>query len=118
MKDILKNRIKKILQDLLILTEPMLEEERKIKAVLRNISLEIPTDCIKSDLENQNYPVFAVHRMHSRDGTEIDLVLAVLHKSDTSYIYDACQVSPSYSQMWFAGKRGQSSWAKTQIILK
>ncbi|GBP96933.1 Nucleic-acid-binding protein from transposon X-element [Eumeta japonica] len=61
-----------------------LEEERKIKAVLRNIPLEIPTDCIKSDLEKQNYPVFAVHRMHRRDGTEIDLVLAVLHKSDAA----------------------------------
>ncbi|GBP82764.1 RNA-directed DNA polymerase from mobile element jockey [Eumeta japonica] len=61
-----------------------LEEERKIKAVLRNNPLEIPTDCIKSDLENQNYPVFAVHRMHRRDGTEIGLVLAVLHKSDTA----------------------------------
>ncbi|GBP06655.1 hypothetical protein EVAR_92619_1 [Eumeta japonica] len=35
-------------------------------------------DCIKSDLENQNYPVFAVYRMHRRDGTEIGLVLAVL----------------------------------------
>ncbi|GBP45128.1 hypothetical protein EVAR_33233_1 [Eumeta japonica] len=61
-----------------------LDEERKIKAVLRNIPLEIPTDCIKSDLENQNYPVFVVHRMHRRDGSEIDLVLAVLHKSDTA----------------------------------
>ncbi|GBP48359.1 Nucleic-acid-binding protein from transposon X-element [Eumeta japonica] len=61
-----------------------LEEERKIKTVLRNIPLEIPMDCIKSDLENQNYPVFAVHRMHHRDGTEIGLVLAVLHKSDTA----------------------------------
>ncbi|GBP33578.1 hypothetical protein EVAR_28734_1 [Eumeta japonica] len=61
-----------------------LEEERKIKAVLRNIPLEISTDCIKSDLESQNYPVFAVHRMHRRDGTVIGHVLAVLHKSDTA----------------------------------
>ncbi|GBP02282.1 hypothetical protein EVAR_85390_1 [Eumeta japonica] len=57
---------------------------RKIKAVLRNIPLEISTDCIKSDLESQNYPVFAVHRMHRRDGTVIGHVLAVLHKSDTA----------------------------------
>ncbi|GBP92954.1 Nucleic-acid-binding protein from transposon X-element [Eumeta japonica] len=63
-----------------------LEEECKIKAVFRNIPLEIPTDCIKFDLENKNYPVFAVHRMHRRDGTEIGLVLAVLHKSDTAKV--------------------------------
>ncbi|GBP88712.1 hypothetical protein EVAR_60648_1 [Eumeta japonica] len=61
-----------------------LAEECKIKAILRNILLEISTYCIKFDLENQNYPVFAVHRMHRRDGTEIVLVLAVLHKSDTA----------------------------------
>ncbi|GBP84007.1 hypothetical protein EVAR_15744_1 [Eumeta japonica] len=61
-----------------------LEEGRKIKAVLRNIPLENPTDCIKSDLENQNYSVFAVQRMHRRDSTELGLVLVVLHKSDTA----------------------------------
>ncbi|GBP78982.1 hypothetical protein EVAR_58125_1 [Eumeta japonica] len=61
-----------------------LGKERKIKAVLRNIPLEIPMDCIKSDFKNQIYPLFAAHRMHRRDGTKIGLVLAVLHKSDTA----------------------------------
>ncbi|GBP09912.1 hypothetical protein EVAR_92455_1 [Eumeta japonica] len=45
-----------------------------------------------SDLENEGYPVFAVYIMHRRNGTELGLVLAVLHKTDTAK--DIFQTSP------------------------
>ncbi|GBP85035.1 hypothetical protein EVAR_54188_1 [Eumeta japonica] len=62
----------------------VLEEELTIKAVLKNIPLEILTNSMKSGLENQDYSVFAGHRIHHRDDTELGLALAVLHKTNTA----------------------------------
>ncbi|GBP89461.1 Nucleic-acid-binding protein from transposon X-element [Eumeta japonica] len=59
-----------------------LEEERKVKAVLKGVPVEIDTEDIKADLVRQEYPVQAVHRMHRRDGTALGLVLAILNKTD------------------------------------
>ncbi|GBP35464.1 hypothetical protein EVAR_19974_1 [Eumeta japonica] len=59
-----------------------LEEERKIKAVIKGIPIEIETEAVKDNLERQTYPVTAVHRMNRRDGTALGLVLAILERSD------------------------------------
>ncbi|GBP89455.1 Probable RNA-directed DNA polymerase from transposon BS [Eumeta japonica] len=59
-----------------------LDEERKLKVVIRGIPNDIETDDIKSDLYNQGYPVYAVHRIYRRDGSSTGLVLVVLTKSD------------------------------------
>ncbi|GBP43069.1 Nucleic-acid-binding protein from transposon X-element [Eumeta japonica] len=59
-----------------------LEEERKSKAVIKGILTEIETDDIKHDLEQQGYSVHAVHRMHRRDGSLLNMVLAILDKSE------------------------------------
>ncbi|GBP16387.1 Nucleic-acid-binding protein from transposon X-element [Eumeta japonica] len=59
-----------------------LEEERKVKAVIKGVLVEIETEDIKADLERQKYPVQAVHRMHRRDGTARGLVLVILNKTD------------------------------------
>ncbi|GBP81659.1 RNA-directed DNA polymerase from mobile element jockey [Eumeta japonica] len=59
-----------------------LEEECKVKAVLKGVPVEIETEDIKADLVRQEYPVQAVHRMHHRDGTALGLVLAILNKTD------------------------------------
>ncbi|GBP58045.1 hypothetical protein EVAR_39761_1 [Eumeta japonica] len=59
-----------------------LEEERKIKAVIKRFPIEIETEAVKDDVEKQGYPVTAVHRMHRRDGTTLGLVLAILERSD------------------------------------
>ncbi|GBP87078.1 Probable RNA-directed DNA polymerase from transposon BS [Eumeta japonica] len=59
-----------------------LEEERKVKAVIKGVPVEIETKDIKPDLERQEYPVQAVHRMHRRDGTALGLVLVILNKTD------------------------------------
>ncbi|GBP67549.1 Nucleic-acid-binding protein from transposon X-element [Eumeta japonica] len=59
-----------------------LEEERKVKAVLKGVPVEIDTEDIKADLVRQEYPVQVVHRMHRRDGTALGLVLAILNKTD------------------------------------
>ncbi|GBP68076.1 Nucleic-acid-binding protein from transposon X-element [Eumeta japonica] len=57
-----------------------LEEERKVKAVLKGIPLEFETEDIKLDLERQGYPVLAVHRMHRRDGTALRMSLIILER--------------------------------------
>ncbi|GBP03449.1 Probable RNA-directed DNA polymerase from transposon BS [Eumeta japonica] len=59
-----------------------LEEERKSKAVIKGVPTEIETDDIKQDLEQQGYSVHAVHRMHRRDGSTLNMVLAILDKSE------------------------------------
>ncbi|GBP64427.1 Nucleic-acid-binding protein from transposon X-element [Eumeta japonica] len=59
-----------------------LEEERKVKAVLKGIPLEFETEDIKLDLERQGYPVLAVHRMHRRDGTALGMSLIILERCD------------------------------------
>ncbi|GBP17989.1 Nucleic-acid-binding protein from transposon X-element [Eumeta japonica] len=55
-----------------------LEEERKLKAVLKGIPLEFETEDIKLDLERQGYSVLAVHRMHHRAGTALGMSLIIL----------------------------------------
>ncbi|GBP78991.1 Nucleic-acid-binding protein from transposon X-element [Eumeta japonica] len=59
-----------------------LEEERKLKVVIRGVPEDICTDDIKSDLVNQGFPVVAVYRITRRDGSTTGLVLAVLPKTD------------------------------------
>ncbi|GBP86552.1 Nucleic-acid-binding protein from transposon X-element [Eumeta japonica] len=60
-----------------------LEEERKVKAVLKGVPVEIDTEDIKADLVRHEYPIVqVVHRMHRRDGTAVGLVLAILNKTD------------------------------------
>ncbi|GBP73828.1 Probable RNA-directed DNA polymerase from transposon BS [Eumeta japonica] len=58
-----------------------LEEDRKLKAVIRGLSANIETDEIMMDLINQEYPVHTVHlRLHIKDGTARGPVLLVLSK--------------------------------------
>ncbi|GBP88541.1 RNA-directed DNA polymerase from mobile element jockey [Eumeta japonica] len=59
-----------------------LEEERKLKAVIRGIPADFETDDIKSDFLEQGFPVQSVHRLCRRDGSPLWLVLAVLPKID------------------------------------
>ncbi|GBP87585.1 Probable RNA-directed DNA polymerase from transposon BS [Eumeta japonica] len=59
-----------------------LEEERKLKVVIRGVPEDICTDDIKSDLVNQGFPVVAVYRITRRDGSSTGLILAVLPKTD------------------------------------
>ncbi|GBP36322.1 Nucleic-acid-binding protein from transposon X-element [Eumeta japonica] len=59
-----------------------LEEERKVKVVIKGIPLEFETDDIKDDLINQGYPVLAVHRMHRRNGTALGMVLVILERNE------------------------------------
>ncbi|GBP37863.1 Nucleic-acid-binding protein from transposon X-element [Eumeta japonica] len=59
-----------------------LEEERKVKAVIRGIPADFNTDDIKSDLLNQGFPVQSVHRLCRRDGSPLWLVLAVLPRTE------------------------------------
>ncbi|GBP34199.1 Nucleic-acid-binding protein from transposon X-element [Eumeta japonica] len=75
-----------------------LEEERKIKAVIKGVPIEIETESVKDDLERQGYPVTAVHRMHRRDGTALGLVLAILERCDQARdifknLYNICGLS-------------------------
>ncbi|GBP59909.1 hypothetical protein EVAR_44585_1 [Eumeta japonica] len=60
------------------------EEERKVKAVLKGVPVEIKTEDIKADLVRQEYAVQAVHRMHRRDGTALGLLLEILNKTDSA----------------------------------
>ncbi|GBP36084.1 Probable RNA-directed DNA polymerase from transposon BS [Eumeta japonica] len=48
-----------------------LDEERKVKVVIKGVPIEIKTNEVKADLEYQGYSVLAVHRMHRRDGTAL-----------------------------------------------
>ncbi|GBP90606.1 hypothetical protein EVAR_63619_1 [Eumeta japonica] len=61
-----------------------LEEERKVKAVLKGVPVEIDTEDIKADLVRQEYPVQAVHRMHRRDGTALGIPGSVIAASFTA----------------------------------
>ncbi|GBP89045.1 hypothetical protein EVAR_61709_1 [Eumeta japonica] len=59
-----------------------LEEERKVKAVIRDIPTDFDTDDIKSDLLSQGYPVQSVHRLCRRDGSPLWLVMAILPRTE------------------------------------
>ncbi|GBP88547.1 Nucleic-acid-binding protein from transposon X-element [Eumeta japonica] len=59
-----------------------LEEERKIKVVIRGIPADFPVEEIKADLCDQGFPVLSVHRLCRRDGTPLWLVLAVLPRTE------------------------------------
>ncbi|GBP62761.1 Nucleic-acid-binding protein from transposon X-element [Eumeta japonica] len=59
-----------------------LEEERKVKAVLKGTPFEFETKDIKLDLQRQGYPVLAVHRMHRRDRTALGMSLIILERCD------------------------------------
>ncbi|GBP46716.1 RNA-directed DNA polymerase from mobile element jockey [Eumeta japonica] len=61
-----------------------LDEERKIKAVIKGIPLEFQTDEVKNDLVNQGFPICSVHRLHGRDGRPLSLLLAVLNKTNSA----------------------------------
>ncbi|GBP83852.1 Nucleic-acid-binding protein from transposon X-element [Eumeta japonica] len=73
-----------------------LEEERKIKAVIKGVPIEIETEAVKEDLKRQGYSVTAVHRMHRRDGTALGL--AILERCDQARdifknLYNVCGLS-------------------------
>ncbi|GBP62143.1 hypothetical protein EVAR_46112_1, partial [Eumeta japonica] len=57
-----------------------LEEERKLKAVIRGIPTDFPVDEIQADL--CGLPVHSVHRLCRRDGSPLWLVLAVLPRTE------------------------------------
>ncbi|GBP58966.1 Nucleic-acid-binding protein from transposon X-element [Eumeta japonica] len=59
-----------------------LEEERKLKAVIRGIPTDFPVDEIQADLCGQGFPVHSVHRLCRRDGSPLWLVLAVLPRTE------------------------------------
>ncbi|GBP00201.1 hypothetical protein EVAR_62519_1 [Eumeta japonica] len=59
-----------------------LEEERKLKVVIRGIPTNFPTEDIQTDLREQGFPVQSVHRICRRDGSPLWLVLAVLPKTE------------------------------------
>ncbi|GBP00172.1 Nucleic-acid-binding protein from transposon X-element [Eumeta japonica] len=59
-----------------------LEEERKIKAVIRGIPADFALDDIQNDLCGQGFPVHSVHRMTRRDGSPLWMVLAILPRTD------------------------------------
>ncbi|GBP16274.1 hypothetical protein EVAR_93641_1 [Eumeta japonica] len=59
-----------------------LEEERKVKAVIKGIPIEIETDEVKAELEYQGYPVLTVHRMHRKDGSALGMTLAILENTN------------------------------------
>ncbi|GBP11676.1 hypothetical protein EVAR_77796_1 [Eumeta japonica] len=48
-----------------------LEEERKLKAVIRGIPTDFPVDEIQADLCGQGFPVHSVHRLCRRDGSPL-----------------------------------------------
>ncbi|GBP67632.1 Nucleic-acid-binding protein from transposon X-element [Eumeta japonica] len=48
-----------------------LEEERKIKAVIRGIPTDFPVEEIQTDLRAQGFPVHSVHRLCRRDGSPL-----------------------------------------------
>ncbi|GBP35349.1 hypothetical protein EVAR_20722_1 [Eumeta japonica] len=56
-------------------------KERKVKAVIKGIPVELETVDIKNDLERQKYSVQAVLRIHRRDGAALGLVLVILNKT-------------------------------------
>ncbi|GBP47452.1 Nucleic-acid-binding protein from transposon X-element [Eumeta japonica] len=59
-----------------------LEEERKLKAVIRGIPTDFPVDEIQVDLCGQGFPVHSVHRLCRRDGSPLWLVLDVLPRTE------------------------------------
>ncbi|GBP69707.1 hypothetical protein EVAR_79940_1 [Eumeta japonica] len=59
-----------------------LEEERKLKAVIRGIPTDFPVDEIQADLCGQGFPVHSVHRLCRRDGSPLWLVLSVLPRTE------------------------------------
>ncbi|GBP60593.1 Nucleic-acid-binding protein from transposon X-element [Eumeta japonica] len=70
-----------------------LEEERKIKAVIRGIPVDFALDDIKNDLVNQGFPVLSVHRMSRRDGSPLWMVLAILERTvESKKIFSALSV--------------------------
>ncbi|GBP70398.1 Nucleic-acid-binding protein from transposon X-element [Eumeta japonica] len=62
----------------------VLEEDRKVKAVIRNVTAHFDLEDIKTDLLNQRFPVQSVHRLCKRDGFPLWLVLAILPRTDES----------------------------------
>ncbi|GBP64152.1 hypothetical protein EVAR_35473_1 [Eumeta japonica] len=59
-----------------------LEEERKLKAVIRGIPTDFPVDEIQADLCGQGFPMHSVHRPCCRDGSPLWLVLAILPRTE------------------------------------
>ncbi|GBP83603.1 hypothetical protein EVAR_61217_1 [Eumeta japonica] len=59
-----------------------LEEERKLKVVIRGIPANFSTEDIQTDLRSQGFPVHTVYRLCRRDGSPLWLVLAVLPRTE------------------------------------
>ncbi|GBP72328.1 Nucleic-acid-binding protein from transposon X-element [Eumeta japonica] len=60
----------------------VLEEERKIKIVVKGVPTEIGSDEVKYNFQQQGYSVHAGHRMHRRNGSVLGMVLEILDKSE------------------------------------
>ncbi|GBP37422.1 RNA-directed DNA polymerase from mobile element jockey [Eumeta japonica] len=71
-----------LIQNNLLFHTFALEEERKVKAVIKDIPTELDIGHIKEDLYHQGYRILEVHRMHRRDGSALGMVLAILEKND------------------------------------
>ncbi|GBP67659.1 Probable RNA-directed DNA polymerase from transposon BS [Eumeta japonica] len=75
-----------------------LEEERKVKAVIRSIPVDFALDDIKNGLVNQGFPVLSVHRMSRRDGSPLWMVLAIPERTvESKKIFNALSVVCSLS---------------------
>ncbi|GBP83389.1 hypothetical protein EVAR_63054_1 [Eumeta japonica] len=57
-----------------------LEEEHKLKVVILGIPADFAVNDIKADLNDQEFPVYSMHRIVRRDGPPLWRVLAVLPK--------------------------------------
>ncbi|XP_050664208.1 uncharacterized protein LOC126964926 [Leptidea sinapis] len=55
-----------------------LPEERKVKAILRGVPYELPSEVILEDLTMQGFKAEAVHKMYSRSGKKYPLALVIL----------------------------------------
>ncbi|GBP30558.1 hypothetical protein EVAR_94738_1 [Eumeta japonica] len=59
-----------------------LEEERKLKALIRGSPANFNTEEIKTGRQSQGFPVDSIHRIFERDGFPLRLILAILPKTN------------------------------------
>ncbi|GBP20898.1 hypothetical protein EVAR_80717_1 [Eumeta japonica] len=90
-----------------------LEEERKLKAVIRGIPTDFPVDEIQADLCGQGFPVHSVHRLCRRDGSPLWLVLAVLPRTE-----EAKNIFNNLNMVWALGypSRGPAQERRSRAV--
>lgn len=68
-----------------------LQEERKLRVVIRGVPKEFDVGQVQKDLIRQAYPVVSVHRMHSRrDNFAYNMVLVVLEPTPEGRLIGSC----------------------------